>query len=476
MIYIFKFYNFTKNFIQIIFYIIVLILSLLIQKITMLNLNCSKKIAMLFHLKFKISPSYTKISQIFHLQSRHIIVYLLRMSFSSHEYTSKTICYNFKNLKLCIFWTANNWVTIILFILIFYHYLPNYGRIYGSFLGIEKTYSRFSLMATSSFLIAEFTWLIAFNENVAQKNKALDLMFELSKSCKTELNPNQQQKLVFWFNRAHLFINLYNKLLYSCLAFQLFAIYWLIFKFYYFKKQISVFEFLLYLYLSSSSNFMGYFAFVTGFRFIIDLLFIIGVFKYKLNQCFRLLRFFSFGRLIKKCFLLHCFNIQYSGLHRQLNMYNVFIRKFIYMINIILNVAANITFVIFLSQKSITFNYVGWFIIVSYIFSYCSLQQIFFILAYFPKQNLLIYKTISCNNAYQTLKMQKTSSLIINKTNVLYSLKLNTLIDFLAGNQSTPVNQFGFTNSVFYLVKKLNILDNTFYTIFLLLLFYKRLL
>lgn len=233
---------------------------------------------MLFNLKLKFSLSFSKISQIFHLQSRHIILLLLRMNFSSYEYTSKTLVYNFKSLKLCIIWTTINWLTIIIFIFMFFEYLPTYCKIYGGVLGIEKTYHRFSMMATSSFIIAEFNWLAAFTEHISGKNKALDLVFELSGLQEIDLTSAQQEKQICWFNRAHFFIQMYIKEVYAGIAIQMFVIYGLIFKSY-FNGEISVLEIPLYIFICTSSNQLGGFAILFSTNFVNDLFFMIGIFK-----------------------------------------------------------------------------------------------------------------------------------------------------------------------------------------------------
>lgn len=427
--------------------------------------------------KPKFSNSFSKISQVLHLQSRHLIVLLLRMNFSQQEYANKTLVYNFRSLKLCIFWTTNNWVTIVFFSFIFYQYFPAYSQIYGAVLGIEKTYHRFSVMATSTFLIAELTWLAAFTEHFAGKNKALDLIYELSSSLERDLTSGQQERQIRWFNRAHFFIGWYVKSNYAGILSQMFMIWGIIFRSWYIKGSISLLEVPLYLFLSASSNHLGAFAIVFSTFLINDLFFMIGVFKCKLDRCWRLLRtlLLSNNSINNSHYALHCFDHQYGDLHRQLNMYNCFASKFIYMSNMIVKVAANITFTILLSQGNLASNYIGLVIIFCYIFGYFSLQLVFLILAYFPGQNLLVFKAVSGFSAHQALltatvneRYNSYPSNRINRSNLKYLLKLNNLTHFLTNNQ------FGFTYSVFYLVQKWDILDNTFYTFYLLLLFYKR--
>ncbi|KAH9404149.1 ABC protein, sub ABCG [Tyrophagus putrescentiae] len=345
------------------------------------------------------------------------------------------------------------------------------------FSGIEKTYHRFSVMATSTFLIAELTWLAAFTEQFAGKNKALDLIYELSSSLERDLTSGQQERQIRWFNRAHFFIGWYVKSNYAGILSQMLMIWGIILRSWYIKGSISLLEVPLYLFLSASSNHLGAFAIVFSTFLINDLFFMIGVFKCKLDRCWRLLRtlLLSNNSINNSHYALHCFDHQYGDLHRQLNMYNCFASKFIYMSNMIVKVAANITFTILLSQGNLASNYIGLVIIFCYIFGYFSLQLVFLILAYFPGQNLLVFKAVSGFSAHQALltatvneRYNSYPSNRINRSNLKYLLKLNNLTHFLTNNQ------FGFTYSVFYLVQKWDILDNTFYTFYLLLLFYKR--
>lgn len=426
-------------------------------------------------LKLKYSPSFSKISQVLHLQSRHIIVLLLRMNFSRYEYTNKTLVYNFQSLKLCILWTIVNWVAIVFFTFIFFQYLPAYGKIYGTVLGVEKSYHRFSMMATSTFVIAEFTWLTAFIEHYSGKNKALDLVYELSSSLETELSQSEQEKQLRWFNRAQFFIQMHIKQVYAGIAFQVFIVYGLFIK-YYLKGEITLLEVPLYMFLCTSSNQMGAFSIVLFSNMINDFFFMINVFKIKLDQCFHLLRCLlssSVNGHSEGNYALCRFDHQYSELHRQVNMYNAFGRKFIFMCDMIIKIAANVTFTTLLSQGNLSSNTVGLTIMTFYASGYFSLQLLYFMLANFPAQNLLVYKAVCHLNAHQVLALKSTftsdRSLHSSRSSVKYLLKLNTLIDFLQSNQS-----FGFTYSVFYLVQKWEIFDNAFYTICLLLLFYKR--
>lgn len=429
----------------------------------------------LFNLKLKYSPSFSKISQILHLQSRHIIVLLLRMNFSRNEYTSKTFVYNFKSMKLCIFWTIINWITIIFFTAIFFQCLPKYGKIYSAVLGVEKNYHRFSMMGTSTFIIAEFTWITAFLEHYGGKNKALDLVYELSSSLETELNTGQQEKRIRWFNRAHFLIDMHNKQVYAGITFQVFIVYGLFFKSY-FNGEISMLEVPFYMFLCTSSNQLGAFSIVLFTNLINDFFFMIGVFKCKLEQCFHLLKCLLSSSVnnnnSSSNYELNRFDYQYSQLNRQINMYNVFVRKFILMCDMIIKFAANVTFITLLSQGNLNSNFVGLIILSFYVLGYISLQSLFHMLANFPKQNSFVYKTICSLSAHQILNVKNTfsndRSSYPSRSCIKYLLKLNTLTEFL------QQNQFGFTYSVFYLVQKWDILNNAFHTISLLLLFYKR--
>ena len=152
-----------------------------------------------------------QMSQIMDLQARHMIVLLLRLDFTKHDYLNGLIRYNFASLKRCFIWTTFNWTVILFLAAVCLGYFPNYSVINGKASGIAN-YSMFAATIMAAFILMEYIWFTNFYSQVRiGRSKALDLVFHYVDVLDRELREMDRLELIGWFRKRFSLIQMYFK-------------------------------------------------------------------------------------------------------------------------------------------------------------------------------------------------------------------------------------------------------------------------
>lgn len=431
--------------------------------------------------KFVKIKQFDQLSEVMHLHITHLWHILLRMDvytraeYKSKMFTEKSFLYYNGHIM-----SKLNRLTIILGFAMFLKYMPTYSSIMGAALGVSH-YDRFSLMATTSFIFLEYLWSGAFDKTVQRKDNyaPLDLLYEYEEKLDTEIDPLTKRHLLLWYSKAHWVVITYLHFVWSAIAVQCMYITVLIVQHGLVncdnpEVQTWIPLYLLYIFFAVNSNFLGAYSVVISSTFYTDLFFLVKIFKYKLVKCFACLQVL---RQSLNPVYLHRFDHGYMSLHRQLNGYNDFTQKLIYICDLIFKCAGSITFSFFAAQRGAEKNRsIVLLITVMFIVSYAGLQLVFTYLAYFPEENLRAFKAVSSISArngvravHNTQYRSNGSYLLYNGNNSIRCLsKINIQTQFLANNK------FAFTYTSHYCIQKIKIIENVFANFYFFILFFQN--
>ncbi len=424
-------------------------------------------------LSFVHTQPFGRLSDIMRLHSRHLMHILLRVgTFSREDYQRGAI--PIETLIYCIVFGLLTWTTIVFGVAVFLQWMPAYSAIMGIAVGVSH-YDRFSLMGTTSFLLMEYLWYEPFSRlmfddsNRRRRYPPLELLYEYEEKLDAEIDAPTRRNFIRWYSRAHLAVITYLHCVWTGIAVQTAYMWWLVLR-HFLHGHIGLFEVPLYIFLSSHSHFLGAFSVVISSTFYTDLFFLVKVFKYKLARCFTFLQMLRLSPQVNP-FYLQRFDHEYMHLHRQLNGYNAFSQKLIYMCDLIFKCAGSITFSFFAAQQGEVKSSTTLMITTMFLISYAGLQLVFTYLAFFPEENLRTFKAvagIAAKNSRNYCSQYGSHNSHSFNSNIRPLLKLNMQVQFLAKNK------FAFTYTSHYCIQKTNIIENVFANFYFLTLFYRK--
>ena len=175
----------------------------------------------------------------------------------------------------------------------------------------------------------------------------------------------------------------------------------------------------------------------------------------------------------------HQFTREYKALHRELNMFSLFTSNFYFFWDVSFKIVSSIFFVIFLLQTDTNFKSAYAQISISLVLfgAYFGMNTSMLYLAYFPNQNLKLYKMYykmkfsekSLNKNCKNKKvLRKNFSINKNFSVVKHNFKVDSMIAFLSNNKMS------FSYASFFPITKFCTAENIIANLYIIILIWTR--
>ena len=411
---------------------------------------------------------FQNMEQIMQLHFKHIITLLIRIRFTKWEYINGSIHLTWSKIRFGILSIMLSCISLFTSILVSLRMLPNYSKIYEQALMI-KNFHQFALMLIITFILMESVCLRMLARTINYNNKTLQLLCEYEATLDRMLNSESKHQMIKWYTTNYNYFRVYLQLIYFSVGIHYLQL--LTYNIQLLNDGVwsSLLETIFYAIMSLSTTCVGLYSFIFGSTFMLDLVLFYKIFHYKMKQTIQCL---------SKCLMLPQQRIQlerfianYTTLHRELSMYNSMSRYHIQMYDADFKLGGSVMMGVFVSQGSLSSSKAAMMVLSLFALSYLFMNCIFMVLAYFPNANLCCYQLfcVVCSKTVKTLTNPIWSSRNC-KGRIRHLFQINSTIQYLAQSQ------LGFTNSTIYLIQKIGVFKNILFNIYLIILFYKKLM